>query len=67
MADICTCNAQLQPHDRMPFACLDAELDRLEEILQPRGRCTVCGGGEFYWKHDPSRDGFHFFMSPKGD
>ena len=34
-----------------PRPTIDEQLDRLETILHPRGRCVVCGGGEFYWKH----------------
>lgn len=42
-------------------------VDQIEAILQPRGRCTECGGGEFYWKHATSDRsvGHHLFQPPK--
>jgi hypothetical protein len=39
---------------------IEKRVDRIEQILQPRGRCLDCGGGEGYWKH-PSD---HPFRSP---
>ena len=46
---------------------IDEQVDELERILQPRGRCTECGGGEFYWKHMGEGDplaGYHLFQPP---
>jgi len=51
---------------------VDKAVDHIEAILQPRGRCSECGGGEFYWRHsreevaaakrlDESASDFHEF------
>ena len=52
----------------MSVTDIDQQVDAIERVLQPRGRCTECGGGEFYWKHVEQGDplaGFHLFQPPK--
>lgn len=63
---MCTCNNQLQPHDPMASCPISARVEQIERILQPRGRCTECGGGEGYWKHGPGDPlvGYHMFQPP---
>jgi hypothetical protein len=39
----------------------DAEMDALEAIVHPEGRCTVCGGGKPYWKHTANETEYHPF------
>jgi hypothetical protein len=39
----------------------DAEMDALEAIVHPEGRCAVCGGGKPYWKHTANETDYHPF------
>ena len=43
---------------------IDEQVETIERVLQPRGRCQVCGGGEFYWKHMSDSDEYHAFIPP---
>jgi hypothetical protein len=36
--------------------------DRIEAVLQPEGRCAVCGGGMAYWRHGGPDAGYHLFQ-----
>lgn len=45
---------------------IQAAVDQIEAILHPRGRCAVCGGGEFYWKH-LDEDADHRFVERDDD
>lgn len=46
---------------------IDEQIEELERIFHPEGRCEVCGGGKPYWKHlDPNADGYHAFIGPRG-
>jgi hypothetical protein len=38
-----------------------AEMDALEAIIHPEGRCAVCGGGKPYWKHTANDTEYHPF------
>lgn len=46
---------------------LDAAVEAIERVLQPRGRCTECGAGETYWRHGPGDPltGLHAFQPPR--
>lgn len=46
---------------------MDRIIDQIERVLQPKGRCLYCGGGEYYWKHDLNRteEGVHPFRGAK--
>jgi hypothetical protein len=39
----------------------DAEMEALEAIVHPEGRCAVCGGGKPYWKHTANETEYHPF------
>jgi hypothetical protein len=45
----------------------DAEMDALEAIFHPEGRCAVCGGGKPYWKHTANETEYHPFIPPTAD
>jgi hypothetical protein len=42
---------------------IEQYVDEVERVLQPRGRCIECGGGEGYWRHKYADDarGYHLF------
>lgn len=46
---------------------IEKEIALIEDAFHPRGRCTECGGGEAYWKHNPGDPmlGHHAFQAPE--
>src|SRR5690348_10994373 len=43
---------------------IDEQVDALERIMHPEGRCLTCGGGKPYWKHTANETEWHPFAAP---
>jgi len=43
---------------------IDEQVDALERIVHPEGRCLTCGGGKPYWKHTANETEYHPFAAP---